>query len=165
MNKKLLIIIGIIILLIAGGTAFLLMEDKDEAPRQQSTSDPQTDKESAPAANDTTEQPATSKKPGQYIEGFDESILAQTEGTKIVYFHANWCPQCRALDADIQAKGVPAGVTIFKVNYDTEHDLRNKYGVNLQTTLVKIDDQGNFIEKYIAYDDPTLKAVKDNLLP
>ena len=30
-----------------------------------------------------------------------------------------------------------------------------KFGVTLQTTFVKIDQQGNFVDKYVAYDEPT----------
>lgn len=100
---------------------------------------------------------------GAYID-YDSDVIAKTKGTKLLFFHAPWCPQCRALDADIRAKGLPEGLTIIKVDYDTNQSLRQKYGVTIQTTLVKIDDNGDLIRRYVAYDEPTLQSVKENLL-
>lgn len=107
--------------------------------------------------------PATSSQPGTYVD-YSDSVIAATNGTKILFFHASWCPQCRELDADIKAKTVPNGVTIIKTDYDTNQALRQKYGVTIQTTLVRIDDNGNLVEKYVAYESPTLAAVVANLL-
>ncbi|OGD61546.1 hypothetical protein A3A71_00030 [Candidatus Berkelbacteria bacterium RIFCSPLOWO2_01_FULL_50_28] len=100
---------------------------------------------------------------GSYID-YDESVISRTQGTKILFFYAPWCPQCRALEADIKASVVPVGVTIIKTDYDSNQALRQKYGVTIQTTLVLVDDQGNFVKKYVAYDKPTLSSVKSNLL-
>jgi len=60
---------------------------------------------------------------------------------------------------------VPDGVTIFKTDYDSNQALRQKYGVTIQTTLVKIDDDGKLVKKYVAYDEPTLESLTKNLLP
>jgi hypothetical protein len=68
------------------------------------------------------------------------------------------------LDADIKQKGVPEGVAIIKVDYDTSQKLRQKYGVTLQTTIVRVDDNGELVKKYVAYDEPSLSAVAKNLL-
>ncbi len=107
---------------------------------------------------------ATAAVPGRYI-AYDGSTLASTPGTKIIFFHASWCPQCRQLEADIKAGSIPDGVTIFKADFDTSQTLRQKYGVTLQTTLVKVGDDGQLIKKYVAYEEPTLAALKRNLLP
>lgn len=100
---------------------------------------------------------------GSYVD-YSDTVISSTQGTKILFFHAPWCPQCRALDASIKSGSVPTGVTIIKTDYDTNQELRKKYGVTIQTTLVKINDDGSFIKKYTAYDAPTLQSVKDNLL-
>lgn len=100
---------------------------------------------------------------GQYLD-YSEGALASTTGEKILFFHAPWCPQCRALEESIISGSIPAGVNIFKVDYDTSTKLKQQYGVTLQTTLVKIDDNGELVEKYIAYSSPTLEALKSNLL-
>lgn len=82
----------------------------------------------------------------------------------MLFFHADWCPKCRALDADIAAHlDTLSDVTIYKVNYDTATDLRKQYGVTLQTTLVKTDTAGNKQASYVAYDSPSLASVKEHL--
>ncbi|GAA1704357.1 hypothetical protein GCM10009808_22790 [Microbacterium sediminicola] len=95
--------------------------------------------------------------PGVYVD-YSEEALAAAEGTRILFFHAPWCPQCRALEADIQAVGVPQGMTILKVDYDSNQQLRQEYGVTLQTTLVAVDENGEKVSLFVAYDDPTLDA-------
>lgn len=101
---------------------------------------------------------ATPTTPGKY-EDYNETAFNQAEGRRILFFHAPWCPQCRALDASIKDSTVPSGVTIFKIDYDSNQTLRQKYGVTIQTTLVEVDENGNEIKKYVAYDEPTFDAV------
>lgn len=101
--------------------------------------------------------------PGEYTS-YSANVVSSTAGTKLLFFHAPWCPQCRALDKDISSTALPENLTIFKVDYDSNQALRQKYGVTIQTTVVKIDDDGNLLKKYVAYDQPTFAAVKQNLL-
>ncbi len=120
-------------------------------------------------AIETVEQPATNKPetmpvPGVYVAYTAEAIAAAKD-TKILFFYAPWCPQCRALDASIKAASLPDGLTIFKVDYDSNQTLRQKYGVTLQTTLVKIDDDGGKIKSYVAYDEPSYATLARELLP
>lgn len=161
MNKKLLWIVIPIILAIGGGVAYLMLNQNDTPQQAESTQEAST----AVVAIDQPIDPApdSAATNGTYTQ-YSAEAVANTPGTKLIFFHAPWCPQCRALEADIQAKGVPAGVTIFKVDYDSNQALRQKYGVTLQTTVVLVDDQGNLVKKYVAYDEPTLQSVKDNLL-
>jgi len=42
--------------------------------------------------------------------------------------------------------------------------LRQKYGVTIQTTIIRLDAEGNVAKKYVAYDDPTLTNVIANAL-
>lgn len=84
-------------------------------------------------------------------EMYDESKLAMAESGKVVlFFKASWCPTCRTLDADIKASlgDIPAGVTILEVDYDKSADLKQKYGVTMQHTLVQVDKDGNQIIKW-----------------
>ena len=100
---------------------------------------------------------------GQYVD-YSPQIIDLTPGTKILFFHAPWCPQCRALESSLKAQTIPSGVTIIKVDYDSNQPLRQKFGVTIQTTLIKISDSGELIKKYVAYDSPTLESVINNLL-
>ncbi|MGA1213799.1 MAG: thioredoxin domain-containing protein, partial [Solirubrobacterales bacterium] len=91
-------------------------------------------------------------------------LVASTPGTKLLFFHAPWCSQCVALEDDIEAKGLPEGVTVFKVDYDSNQDLRQEYGVTIQTTIVEVDEDGNELDSYVAYEDPTFDSVSAALL-
>lgn len=114
--------------------------------------------------NQAESAPPTSSNPGVYLDYSEKELANRSDTTRLLSFHAPWCPQCRALDEDIKSNTVPTGVTIFKVDYDSNQDLRKKYGVTIQTTIVRIDQNGNLVEKYIAYDEPTLSSVSANLL-
>ena len=113
--------------------------------------------------NASGNQGADAAQPGQYVD-YSPELLASTPGDKLLFFHAPWCSQCVALEEDIEANGVPEGVTIFKVDYDSNQDLRQEYGVTIQTTMVKVDDNGELIDSYVAYEDPTLDSVSTALL-
>jgi thiol-disulfide isomerase/thioredoxin len=114
----------------------------------------------SPSSAQTNDTPVA---PGTYTD-YSESKVASTTGTKLLFFHAPWCPQCRALDQDIRASSLPSNTTIFKVDYDSNQALRQKYGVTLQTTIVSVDGGGNLLKKYVAYDKPTFANVKENVL-
>ena len=114
---------------------------------------------SSPPSAPTTATP----RPGVYLEYSKDTVLA-TKGVKLLFFHAPWCPQCRSLEESIKADGVPEGVTIFKVDYDSNQKLRQQYGVTIQTTFVKIDDAGNKIASYVAYEEPQIRSVTRELL-
>lgn len=112
---------------------------------------------SAPADGTATDS-ETDAESGVYTEYYDGAI-DETAGLKVLFFHASWCPKCRDLDADIEANEVPSGMTIFKVDFDTATELRQKYGVTLQTTIVYVGDDGAVLTKGVLYDDTTLDAL------
>lgn len=110
----------------------------------------------APVEGDDESEPAV--QPGAYVNYFDGAIAA-TPGTKALFFHASWCPKCRDLEEDILANTIPDGFTVFKVDYDSATELRQRYGVTVQTTIVYVDDDGNALAKGVLYDDTTLAAL------
>ena len=91
-----------------------------------------------------TTQPATPVPPivasATYTE-YSQSKFnqARNQGKNVVlYFHATWCPTCKALDRDITngLSRVPSNTEILKVDYDQYGDLKQTYGVRYQHTLV-----------------------------
>lgn len=68
----------------------------------------------------------------------------------VLYFHAPWCPTCQALDKIINANldTIPAKTVIVKTDYDSSNELKKKYGVTYQHTLVQVDANGNKIKKW-----------------
>ena len=97
---------------------------------------------------------------GTYEPYSAEKVAAAGDDKVLLFFHAEWCPICRPLDADIKAhlSDIPSNITILKVNYDTETALKKKYGVTYQHTIVEVDSKGNMIKKWSA-ENPTLSAV------
>lgn len=145
------------LLLLAATAGYFYVAARDSANRQN------IEQKTTPVPTVSTTSPAPASQPGAYVS-YSDTIIADTKGTKILFFHAPWCPQCRSLESSIKEATLPDGVTIIKTDYDSNQSLRQKYGVTLQTTLVKVDDDGNLIEKYVAYNEPSYNSVKDNLL-
>ena len=104
-----------------------------------------------------------SAAPGEYVD-YSPELVSSTPGTRLLFFHAPWCPQCNALESDIESSDLPDGVTIFKVDYDSNQDLRHQYGVTIQTTVVEVDRNGNKLDSYVAYEEPTFENVEQALL-
>jgi len=152
-KRSTLVIILAIIVVVMGAMLYLLLRPQQPTVSEDTTTSQQTNNEETP------EVPESESQPGKYEE-YDETAFAQTEGRRILFFYAPWCPQCRALDASIQEGIVPPGVAIFKTDYDSHQELRQKYGVTIQTTLVEVDENGNEVREYVAYDDPTFVVVK-----
>ena len=101
---------------------------------------------------------------GDYVD-YSDSAIADADGRVFLFFHATWCPQCVSIDEDIKAKGVPSGVTIVKVDYDSNQDFRAEYAVTQQTTFVEVDSSGKKLhDNFVAYSDPTLQTVLSALL-
>ncbi|QFP77920.1 thioredoxin family protein [Deinococcus sp. AJ005] len=69
---------------------------------------------------------------------------------RVLFFHATWCPNCRAADADILKKldEIPADVVIFKTDYDKEVALKKQYGITAQHTFVLVDEGGKALKKW-----------------
>lgn len=141
----------------------------NEAPSTEPTSAPASPTESAAGEESESEAPGNenggtgdagdAEEAGVYVD-YDESVLSATSGPKALFFHATWCPQCRALDEDLRAQGPPDGLAVFKVDYDSATDLRQRYGVTLQTTVVFIDDDGEEISKSVLYDEPSVGSLR-----
>lgn len=119
--------------------------------------------ESAPAQTTAPEAAAAPAAEGVYVD-YSPTAIAEATGDTVLFFHAPWCPQCREVESDILSSGVPAGVTIIKVDYDSNQDLRQQYGVTIQTTFVEVDRDGEKLQSFVASDDPRLAAVISALL-
>jgi thiol:disulfide interchange protein len=103
---------------------------------------------STPSAAVASPAPATpSVEPGSYITLADyEAVKAAYDATDVVlFFNAQWCSTCKVARDNIESDlaGIPSGLTIVVVDFDTATDLRQKYGVTVQHTFVQVDADGN----------------------
>ena len=100
---------------------------------------------------------------GNYEVYAPEKLARADDGDVVLFFKASWCPTCKALDGDIKANAssIPSGVTILEVDYDNSTDLKRKYNVTYQHTLVQVDAEGNQIAKWSG--SPTLASLLTNI--
>lgn len=91
---------------------------------------------------------------------YTPELVGHSEDT-VIFFHASWCPSCVALEKTITSGTVPVGLTILKADFDSETDLRKKYGVVSQHTLVQVDSEGNEIKKWAGWN--TIESIVEKL--
>jgi thiol-disulfide isomerase/thioredoxin len=92
-----------------------------------------------------------------------DAETAQKSGRKVVlFFYAPWCPYCRAADSDFKTRlgtdAFPKNTTLIKTDYDSQTELKKKYGVTHQHTFVQIDASGNQITKWVSGDSAELQT-------
>ncbi len=85
---------------------------------------------------------------GSY-SNYDASLVGATD-TTVLFFHAEWCPSCIAADASISSADISStDITLLKVDFDSNTDLRKKYWVTAQHTFVKVDSSWDLIKKWV----------------
>ncbi len=113
---------------------------------------------SNPSANNTQNQTPSTQTPsnrssdertGKYVD-YSPSVISDAEKSEkvILFFHAPWCSTCRTLDTNIVAGAIPDDVTIVRTDFDSMTELRKKYGVTFQHTLVQVDNTGQELKKW-----------------
>ncbi len=165
MKKNTGVIVGIIALLVIIGGVYASMNNKSEVAVDSAMDNKKmADEKMMMEKKAMEEKDAMMQKDGANMEERDETMMvagsyeaysatkiAKAEnGDVVLFFHASWCPSCRGLNSSIEAnlKSIPEGVTILKTDYDKETELKKKYGVTYQHTLVQVDKDGNMIKKW-----------------
>jgi thiol-disulfide isomerase/thioredoxin len=78
--------------------------------------------------------------------GLENARALAAAGPAVLFFHAGWCPTCRAAMSEIDARLSELGnITVVVVDYDSNKKLRKQYGVTYQHTYVQIDGDGEKI--------------------
>ena len=79
-----------------------------------------------------------------YVEFSDAAVKqALTEGKQVVlFFRTNWCSTCNEIESNINSEAItfPDNVVILKIDYDTATDLKVRYKVTDEGTLVYVDE-------------------------
>ncbi len=106
--------------------------------------------EAAGGAGGEKKSPAVKTSAGEFIDwaDYDADPAAYADTRVVLEFHADWCPDCRATEESLNTVGVPAGLTVVKVDFDNSDELREKYGVTVQHTFVYVDADGNELKKW-----------------
>jgi len=142
MNKK--IIIGIVAIIIV--TAGVGIYSSNNSSTKLVKNDVMIQKENNVIVNNGD----VMTKVGSYEAYSPEKIARAETGDVVLFFHASWCPSCRGLNLDIDKNlsSIPEGLSILKVDYDKETELKKKYNITYQHTLVQVDKDGNLIKKW-----------------
>lgn len=89
------------------------------------------------------------------IQLFQEGAIDETiKAWKLpaLYFKANWCLNCKLLEDELKEKGFPDGIDIYEVDFDQAKDLREKYSVNNQHTLLLLNNKKEEIWRDVSWD-------------
>ena len=102
---------------------------------------------------------------GLYLDYSSAGFNQHADKNRWLFFHADWCPLCVNLEEDIMAHlgDIPDDLVIFKVDFDNSDNLRNRYGVSIQTTIVSVDGDGDKIKLHVASLDQSLANLIANL--
>ncbi len=158
MNKNIGIIFGFILLLVIAGGIYASMDNKNDAMMVEEKMGKEVMEDSKIAESEKEmmddarmeDKNDVMMKVGSYEAYSSEKIARADGGDVVLFFHASWCPSCRGLNSDIEnnKNSIPEGVSILKTDYDKEVELKKKYGVTTQHTLVQVDKDGNLIKKW-----------------
>jgi thioredoxin 1 len=85
---------------------------------------------------------------GNYVDYSESAFENASDTNRVLFFHANWCPTCKKIDKQLNTASLNEGITVFKVDYDKENSLKQKYGISKQHTFVLVDVDGNEIKKW-----------------
>ncbi len=85
---------------------------------------------------------------GNYQSFESASATIDSDKITVLNFYAPWCPSCRSAHTNLvnEASQLPSNLQVLNVDYDSNTELRNKYGVTSQHTFVLIDRDGNKIK-------------------
>lgn len=157
MIKKIIIGSVIAAVVVGGLVAAVAFRPIDNAPTStNNTPQPQDDKDTEPTDTTTLSE-------GRYVTYSDGAVREGTYTDTILFFHASWCPECRAFEQAIEASAIPDGVQILKVDYDTSDSLKSAHGVTLQSTFVKVNADGDKLSSWVGYGkDKSINAVLEN---
>lgn len=88
-----------------------------------------------------------------YIDYSEQNLeLAKRNGRPVLFFAATlWCQTCQALEKEIKEEGnlLPSDVTILKVDYDRDSEMKRKWRATSQHTLIVLDNNGNEKKRWI----------------
>lgn len=152
MKTTLIVVISMVVL--AGGVFFFLNSGSDDEPAI--SNDASTVAEDAPETTGTETEPVAAVTNQNYLDYSDEAFAAAADTNRVLFFHANWCPYCRTFDNYISGQNIPDDITLLKIDYDSSPDLKQKYGVYVQATLVAVDSNGDVLDSWHTTETPTL---------
>ena len=150
-------------------------EETEEAPGEEMTEEenneePTTEEEVTDEVETVkeVEAPAETLPEPQYKEYSESAYNEALENSRpfAIFFHASWCPTCVGMEKDYKENlsSFPKGTQILVADYDTETDLKAKYGILMQSTVAIIHSDGTHLETLVVPNSKELKTKLNELL-
>ena len=116
----------------------------DKAAADKAAADKAAADKAAVAQEETVAETPVVASSGWTYKDFSGSV----PGDSVLFFHAKWCPSCVAADRNFKwESSLSINSDIIKVDYDSNAELKKKYGVTSQHTFVRVDANGNLVKK------------------
>lgn len=153
-HDKMMVVVAVVLIVVAFAVFSSSNKEKQAVNTQNSLNDGSNVKNEG-AVNSNVANTNT----GSYEAYAPEKLAFAETGNVVLFFHASWCPSCRVLEKDIEENlsNIPNDLKLLKVDYDNSSELKKKYGVTTQHTLVQVDKDGNMISKWSG--SPTLSSL------
>lgn len=157
MSNKLLIP-SIVIVAIVGGVVFYMLTSSSS--QEQAINRPQDSNNAAGTIEEGSEQMVdasdnpieddSNSETDRYMTYSQQAFDSAAGKKRVYFFHASWCPTCKVVNEEFEAEEsrIPQDVVLFKTDYDTEKDLKQKYAITYQHTFVLVDENGNELAKW-----------------
>lgn len=150
-------LVALVIMLMGAGCAEIKNTDnqiQEQTSNEQyvgDTSEQEVSKKNMDKTSMNEDAPETMMNHGAYVAYNDTTLDSLGENGAVLFFHAQWCPTCKAADNAIadQEENIPENLTIVKVDYDTQTELKKQYGVTTQHTFVQVDQNGELTKKWL----------------
>ncbi len=143
-NTKTLTIVALVVL-VGGGAAYLRLSQNNAKRSMKNAQDAVTKNNEIRSTND-----ARLNHVSRYVPYTKAAFDAAVGKKRVYFFYAAWSPDSKAAEEDIMGSvnGIPKDVVLFKTNYDTEAELKQRYTVTRENTFVWVDDAGNALKKW-----------------
>ena len=92
----------------------------------------------------------------------EDARMLAAAGPTVLFFHADWCPTCRADMREIDSRLNELGnITVVVVDYDRQAELKKMYGITYQHTYVQIDGEG---QKTVVWNGGGVDGILENMV-
>ncbi len=144
--KSTSIIIALVVIFVAIG---ILVYFNNNFVQKTNTQNPDQKKVSA-KSDSITKDSTIDTSSSRYFDFSKTTFDKVSDKKRIYFFHAKWCPTCKAANEEFMQNNdkIPTDVVLFKTDYDTEKELKAKYGITYQHTFVYVDSSGSEIKKW-----------------
>lgn len=112
-----------------------------------------TETETPMMEEETPSEEANEVSEAAYLD-YSPEVLSQSlasDGQTLLFFHAGWCPTCRSAENEIldNPEELPADLSIIKIDYDSEDELKEQYDIATQHTFILVNSDGSEAKRWV----------------